>query len=539
MAVALYARVSTARQAEKDLSIPDQIRQMRDWCEANGHAATVEYIEPGASATDDRRPVFQSMISDATMSPSPFEAIIVHSLSRFFRNSLKFGLYERQLDKAGVKLISITQQTSDDPSGEMARKIFSVFDEYQSKSNGMNTLRAMKLNAEKGFFNGAQPPYGYRTIEAEEKGRHGTKKRLVVDPSEAATVKLIFRLYVDGLHGTRMSIRSIAGHLNKRNISKRGHTWSKSAVGLALANPLYKGEYYFNRHDSKNKRTKPKEEWIKVEVEPIVDTETFERANALSTSRSPQNEPPGRAASPTLLTGVLKCGQCGSAMTLATGKGGRYKYYKCTMRINRGSSHCDGPNIPMEKLDTLVIERLAERVITPKRIQLILKQLKADMKEARNDESSALLELQTEMKGIETKRNRLYEAVEAGVLPLDGDLTDRVQKLKARRQEVLIEMGRIRQRQDIPLNTLSPKHIEAFSKSLRNKLFNQSARFGKGYLRLLVDEVRINGNEAVMKGSHAAMANALMGTKTGPHGRVPRFVPEWLPGQDSNLRQGD
>ena len=122
MAVALYARVSTVRQAEKDLSIPDQIRQMKEWCKAKGFPVAVEYIEAGASATDDKRPVFQQMISDAVLSPAPFEAIIIHSLSRFFRDSLEFGLYERRLNKAGVKLISITQETSDDPSGEMARK---------------------------------------------------------------------------------------------------------------------------------------------------------------------------------------------------------------------------------------------------------------------------------------------------------------------------------------------------------------------------------------------------------------------------------
>lgn len=66
MAVALYARVSTAKQAEKDLSIPDQLNQMRDWCKANGYSIAKEYIEPGASATDDRRPAFQEMIADAT-----------------------------------------------------------------------------------------------------------------------------------------------------------------------------------------------------------------------------------------------------------------------------------------------------------------------------------------------------------------------------------------------------------------------------------------------------------------------------------------
>jgi DNA invertase Pin-like site-specific DNA recombinase len=66
MAVALYSRVSTTNLAEKDLSIPDQLRQMRDWCKAQGHSVAMEYIEPGATATDDKRPVFQLMSSDAT-----------------------------------------------------------------------------------------------------------------------------------------------------------------------------------------------------------------------------------------------------------------------------------------------------------------------------------------------------------------------------------------------------------------------------------------------------------------------------------------
>jgi DNA invertase Pin-like site-specific DNA recombinase len=72
MAVAL----STTRQAEQDLSIPDQLRQMRERCDRNGHLIAKEYVEPGASATDDKRPVFQDMIADATMTPAPFELLI-------------------------------------------------------------------------------------------------------------------------------------------------------------------------------------------------------------------------------------------------------------------------------------------------------------------------------------------------------------------------------------------------------------------------------------------------------------------------------
>src|SRR4030042_2310843 len=106
MIVALYARVSTNKQAEKDLSIPDQIRQIKGWCEREGHGIATEYIEEGASGTDDRRPVFQRMISEACSEGHVFDCIVVHSLSRFFRDLYEFVFYERKLNKAGVQILS-------------------------------------------------------------------------------------------------------------------------------------------------------------------------------------------------------------------------------------------------------------------------------------------------------------------------------------------------------------------------------------------------------------------------------------------------
>ncbi len=152
MAVACYARVSTTRQVEQDLSIPDQLRQMREYCQHLGLLIAQEYVEPGASATDDTRPVFQLMIADASIKPTPFDAIIVHSLSRFFRDVISFGLYERKLQKLGVKVVSISQQTTDDPSGHLARRVFSAFD--QSHETSKHTTRAMRENARRGFLMG-------------------------------------------------------------------------------------------------------------------------------------------------------------------------------------------------------------------------------------------------------------------------------------------------------------------------------------------------------------------------------------------------
>jgi len=85
---ALYLRISTGRQADNDLSIPDQRRQAKAYCASRGWEIAADYVEPGASATDDRRPGFQRMIDAATTKPAAFDVIVVHSFSRFFRDQV-------------------------------------------------------------------------------------------------------------------------------------------------------------------------------------------------------------------------------------------------------------------------------------------------------------------------------------------------------------------------------------------------------------------------------------------------------------------
>jgi DNA invertase Pin-like site-specific DNA recombinase len=98
----------------------------------------------------------------------------------------------------------------------MASKIFSLFDEYQSKENGKHTLRAMQENARQGFFNGSRPPFGYGVVETEALGNKGRKKkRLAVDQAESSIVRKIFDLYL-GLDGAEMGAKCIAAYLNSK-----------------------------------------------------------------------------------------------------------------------------------------------------------------------------------------------------------------------------------------------------------------------------------------------------------------------------------
>src|SRR6266487_4464035 len=177
---ALYLRVSTGRQADSDLSIPDQRRQAKGYCASRGWEIVADYVEPGASATDDRRPEFQRMIDAATTKPTAFDVILVHSFSRFFRDQFQLEFYVRRLAKNGVRLVSITQELGDDPMSNMIRQIMALF-------------RRISVQGERQAYvagdEGERPPRllewraaADRVVEAAEQRGHRTKKTLEVDP---------------------------------------------------------------------------------------------------------------------------------------------------------------------------------------------------------------------------------------------------------------------------------------------------------------------------------------------------------------------
>ena len=59
---ALYLRVSTGRQADSDLSIPDRRRQAKAYCTSRGWEIVADFVEPGVSATDDKQPIVLKLV---------------------------------------------------------------------------------------------------------------------------------------------------------------------------------------------------------------------------------------------------------------------------------------------------------------------------------------------------------------------------------------------------------------------------------------------------------------------------------------------
>src|SRR5713101_2367819 len=104
-------------------------------------------------------------------------------------------------------------------------------------------------------------------------------------------------------------------------------------------------------------------------VPPIVDAAEFEAVQTLLKTRSPAVTAPRIVSGPTLLTGICFCAACGGAMTLRTGKSGRYRYYTGCTKARQGETGCPGRTVPMENRDNLVAEYIAHRLLQPKRLE--------------------------------------------------------------------------------------------------------------------------------------------------------------------------
>ena len=516
---ALYMRVSTGRQAEHDLSIPDQRRQLESWCRAQECIVTSEFIEGGASAGDDRRPVFQQMIERACDGEQAFDLILVHSYSRFFREAFEQEFYLRKLAKHGVRVVSITQPVGDEsePVHAMMRKVIALFDEYQSKENAKHVIRSMKENARQGFWNGATAPLGYKLVEAEKRGTK-IKKKLDLDPVEVETVRLIFRLYLhgDGNSGA-LGVKEVVKWLNRNGYrTRRGESFGVASVHKILTNTVYIGQWRFNKTSSRTRQRKPDEEVITIPVPGLLEPQVFEQVQRQLHARSPRVVAPRVTTGPILLTGLAVCATCRGGMTLRTGtsqNGVIHRYYTCSTCARKGKSACKGRSIRMDKLDGLVTDHLVEQLFHPERLAGILGSLTARRAEKAESVNRRVMALQREVTEAEDKLKRLYRLVEDGITDLDDVLQDRLNNLKAERDRAKAALEAAKY-QIAPGIRIDPALIERFGHSMREKFTIGSVPFRKAYLQSLIDTVELDDHHVRIRGSKEVLERAVLAEQT-------------------------
>ena len=534
---AVYLRVSTGRQAENDVSLPSQRDLTTRFCEGQGWSVVEEYVEPGASATDDRRPVFQRMLEDARSPDRRFDVICVYAFSRFYRNGAEMEMTIRRLRKCGVEVVSVTQPTGDDPSQEMMRQMIGLFDEYTSRENGKNVSRAMRESAKQGFWNGATPPLGYKIVEAETRGSK-IKKKLAVEPVDAETVRLMFRLYVEGDGKTGpLGIKDVAKWLNERGYrTRKGATFGIGPVHGILTNRCYAtGKWPYGVRNSKTGQLNDPATVVAIDVPTIVPMGLFEQVQAKLARHNPKVTPPRTVNGPNLLAGLATCATCGAGMVrTGTACGKRsYTYYSCAGCHQKGKSVCKGRHIPTAKLDNLVVENVKEKLLTPERLSFILEALleRSAAKDVAVAERRRSLDAQVAQ--AKDKLARLYRAIEEGVVDLDEDLKARIAALKDERDIALASVERIAQ-QAVARSDVTPDRIEAFAELMRQKLDDGDVQARRGYLRTVISNIEVDDDRIRISGDRASLAEVIASRAAGA-ANVSSLVRKWRTRHDSNV----
>jgi site-specific DNA recombinase len=365
-----YARVSTAEQAEKDLSLPAQRKAIAKFAARHGAAIAQEYVEAGAPGTDANRPVFNRLLGDVLKPTSTIGTIVAHHTSRFTHDATHARVVKTKLRKAGVRVLFVLQDFADDPLGTLMAGLFECIDQYESELNGLRTSAAMREAVKQGFWPGARAPFGYRSVPVEV--RPGlVRHRLELESIEAALVREAFTLYIAG-----SGAKSVARTLNQRGLRTRaGDLWSKSRVTQRLGEEALTGTVHWGMR--KDGLPRPREEWLSMAVPQIIDAETWALVQKLRREREPARSP-GRAPSqPKLLKGLAWCGVCGASYQYET-SGKRvvdgqytYGYYNCRNLLRVGKEACPGFRIPLKTLDDAVLDAIERVVCTEPRARAL------------------------------------------------------------------------------------------------------------------------------------------------------------------------
>ena len=285
--MALYARVSSDRQ-DVDLSVAAQLRALRDYAEKNGYLVAREYVDEAASGRIADRPEFQKMLNEANKPEAPFKEILVWKFSRFTRKREHAVAFKSMLRRRGVRVVSITEQADDTPTGKLLEAIIESVDEFYSENLAQEVVRGMREAASRGFWMTTYATYGYKRVHVQD----GVAKRpkLELNPPADAVVRRVFDMVLQG-----KSILDVTKTLNAEGIpTTNGKKWLKTTIHTMLSNEAYTGAVVWGIKD------KDKAEPVRVEeAHPaIVSKRDFQKARRLLGSRAPKKVNPRRGLQP-------------------------------------------------------------------------------------------------------------------------------------------------------------------------------------------------------------------------------------------------
>jgi DNA invertase Pin-like site-specific DNA recombinase/archaellum component FlaC len=487
MKVALYARVSSEKQAEKDLSIPAQLGAMRKYAADHDWDVSNEFVDEAESARTANRPAFKEMIAHVRQKNCGFETILVWKLSRFARNREDSIVYKSLLKKHNVSLISINERVDDTPGGKLFEGMIEVIDEFYSTNLAEDTRRGLRENASRGFCNGGIAPVGYKSKTVTV----GANKKTKLEPDEAfaPVVKRIFDMAAKG-----SGAKEIVNTLNSEGLRTRaGGPWYKTHVYFILKNEVYTGTLVWGRRNRKDGA-------VRVEnCHPaLVDSKVFAKVQAQLAARQPKVIHPRCVSSDYLLSGLVYCGQCGATMVGSSAKSSRFHYYACQNYCKKGKGACDAKLVGRAVLEGFVIDRLKSNILTDENIIQLINLTNEEIDHAKDDSREKIAALDGQLGALRGRLSKLYDALETGKVNLE-DLSPRIKDLK--RQIDAAEREREAAAEDAQAERLSPpavNSLDEYVSDLKELLSSASMVERRSFIRAFVKRIEVHSGKVTI-----------------------------------------
>ena len=427
--VGVYCRLSKEdddiREGESQ-SISHQREIIEGFCKKKGWRVEDVYVDDGYSGTTSNRPSLQRLMND--IGEKRLNVVVTKDYSRLGRDNLfTEQLREIWFPKHNCRYVAINDNIDTMYEDEYA-PFKAVINSQYSKDISKKVHSSYLNQAEKGRYTGVVPPFGY--LKDPEDTYH-----LVVDEETAPYVRQIFDWALDG-HGTAF----IKRHLEENRVPcptwwnrKRGfrnhftkweiqdpengkYVWDDSVIADMFINPVHYGAVASQKKHYKFKvgviNEKKPEEWIVVENthEPIVDQDSFDIIQQKIESRKCSRGD----GTYSLFAGLIKCGECGKALTIRkTNAKNPQDIYACVTYNRHGKHHCTQHRVEFDMLYDIVfdeIKRLAKQTVDAEEVARSL----ADAYEQEQENQKELLErniakAKSRIETLDRMTSKLYE----------------------------------------------------------------------------------------------------------------------------------
>ncbi len=434
MRAVIYARYSSDLQSET--SIDDQVRQCRELAKNHDMSVTDVFTDYAISGgTLSNRPGMLSLMKAAKL--GAFDMVVAEALDRISRDQEDIAAIYKRLNHADVRIFT----QSEGEVNELHIGLKGTMNALFLKDLAIKTRRGQRGRVEAGKIPGGNS-FGYKIVRRILKDGTVSTGEREIDPDQAAIIRRIFREYGDG-----KTPRLIAAALNAEDIpSPRGGQWNASTINGSrqrrngiLNNELYIGHITYNRQrfvkdpetGKRVSRLNPEHEWVITDVPAlrIIDEGTWNIAQTIKARYSSRcgNK---RQTKKRLLTGLIKCGSCGGAMTII----GRERYY-CSAKRERGT--CDSSvGIKAAEIETRVLTGLKDILAgNEDLIDAFAQEFKAEVARLRKQRSSHERQTQKEMNKVNVAIKRCLKFVTEG----DGDpglVRDELKELEVRKRDL-------------------------------------------------------------------------------------------------------